>query len=285
MSTPLVSILVPAYKAEPHIARAVRSVLAQGVTAWELIIVADDGIDYAAVLAGQGISDQRLRFASTGAVRSGCGRPRNVALSLARASLIAVLDADDAFHPDKLQRMLPLAQRHGMATCALDCVEYSSSGRQLVQTVGSEHEGLLNASTYLDVNFSANVMLIFDRIRIPIRWREDVPVLEDLLFAMAAFDYIAASYHLSAALHDYTITEGSLSTSAGAPELFMATKRQFLRHVVQGGYGIHDAVSRAALVRFLAQSLAAEEEYESAKAVGLNTTFSQILARRLHARG
>ncbi|NCY25816.1 MAG: glycosyltransferase, partial [Alphaproteobacteria bacterium] len=96
--TPAVSVLVPAFRAQAHIARAVASVLAQTMPAWELIIIADDGQDYAPVLHAQGITDPRIRFASSGAVRSGCARPRNVGLSLARAPIIAMLDADDLFY-------------------------------------------------------------------------------------------------------------------------------------------------------------------------------------------
>ena len=91
----LVSILTPAYKAEKMIARAVRSVLAQTYADWEMLIVSDDAQDYQAILAAEGFTDARLRFASTGAVGSGPSRGRNIGLAMSKGEYITTLDADD----------------------------------------------------------------------------------------------------------------------------------------------------------------------------------------------
>ena len=278
--TPAVSVLVPAFRAQAHIARAVASVLAQTMPAWELIIIADDGQDYAPVLHAQGITDPRIRFASSGAVRSGCARPRNVGLSLARAPIIAMLDADDLFYPEKLARMVPLAARHGLCSCALD---YVSDAGAPIGAFGTQAQGPLGPHEYLRTNFSANVMLVFDRTRLPIRWREDVPVLEDLIFAMTAFDYLPDVWHIAQPLHAYVMTPGSLSTGPEAPALFLATKQHMLERRSFGGLGIHNPQSAQALAAFLHHSMQAEAEYAAAQARGDTITFSQLLARRLGA--
>ena len=113
---PLVSVLIPAYRAQATIARAVGSVLAQTHDDFDVVIGSDDQVDYLAVLAGQGITDPRLRQTYTGGVGTGEAPARNAALHLSDAALIANLDADDAFAPDRLAVLAPLAQAHGAAT-------------------------------------------------------------------------------------------------------------------------------------------------------------------------
>ena len=90
--TPLVSVIVPAYRAAPTIGRAVRSLQAQTLTDWQAIIVSDDGADYRAVLAAEGIADPRLVFVATGGVGTGAAAARNVGLRHAAGRLVAPLD-------------------------------------------------------------------------------------------------------------------------------------------------------------------------------------------------
>lgn len=112
----LVSIIIPAYRAQTTLARAVRSALAQSWTDIEVIVVADDRFDYQLLVKNDGINDRRLRFASTGHVGSGCHHARNVGLAEARGDFIAALDADDVHLPTRLAVLLPLALTKGAAS-------------------------------------------------------------------------------------------------------------------------------------------------------------------------
>jgi glycosyltransferase involved in cell wall biosynthesis len=112
----LVSIIIPAYRAQRTLARAVRSALAQSWTDIEVVVVSDDRSDYQEFLKIEGIDDQRLRFASTGRDGSGCHNARNVGLAQARGDLIAALDADDLHLPTRLAVLLPVALATGAAS-------------------------------------------------------------------------------------------------------------------------------------------------------------------------
>lgn len=112
----LISVITPCYRAAPYIGRMVRSLQAQTYADWEAILVADDGADYQKILAAQGVQDKRLRFASTGQIKSGCHNGRNVGLELASGDCLTYLDADDAYLPRRLEVLLPIALRHGAAT-------------------------------------------------------------------------------------------------------------------------------------------------------------------------
>ena len=112
---PLVSVIVPAYRAETTLPGAVRSVLAQTCSSWQAIIASDDGFDYLVVLQRAGICDDRLYQVFTGNGGSGEGNARNAALASARGTILCNLDADDEFRPDRLEQLVPLALAHGGA--------------------------------------------------------------------------------------------------------------------------------------------------------------------------
>jgi glycosyltransferase involved in cell wall biosynthesis len=112
---PLVSVIIPAYRAEATLLGAVRSLRAQVYPSWEAIVASDDGIDYLAVLAHAGICDERLQQVSTGVCGSGEGNARNAALAAARGAILCNLDADDEFRADRLEQLIPLALAHGAA--------------------------------------------------------------------------------------------------------------------------------------------------------------------------
>ncbi|HEY4224000.1 MAG TPA: glycosyltransferase family 2 protein, partial [Myxococcota bacterium] len=111
----LVSVVIPAYNAEATLARAVTSALAQRCDALEVVVAVDDGRDYAALLARAGIIDARVRFISTGGVRTGCHNARNAGLAAARGDFIAPLDADDLYAPGRLAALVPIASERGAA--------------------------------------------------------------------------------------------------------------------------------------------------------------------------
>ncbi|MEZ5774015.1 MAG: glycosyltransferase [Hyphomicrobiaceae bacterium] len=106
---------MPAHAAGATIAAAVASALAQTWTRLEVVVAADDELDYRVVLAASGIRDPRLVFTRTERPRSGPARARNQAAAASAGDYLAPLDADDRWHPEKLARLIPLARRHGLA--------------------------------------------------------------------------------------------------------------------------------------------------------------------------
>ena len=102
----LVSVIMAAYDAERWIGEAIESVLAQTYEDWELL-VADDGSRDGTVAAVRGYGDPRIRLLE--ASHAGVlGHVRNRAIEAARGEVIALLDADDAWAPRKLELQLGL---------------------------------------------------------------------------------------------------------------------------------------------------------------------------------
>lgn len=100
---PLVSILIPAYNAEPWIADALRSAIAQTWERKEIIVVDDGSTDRTLEIARQFESDQ-LRVVAN--AHLGAAAARNKALSLSKGDYIQYLDADDMLATDKIARQM-----------------------------------------------------------------------------------------------------------------------------------------------------------------------------------
>lgn len=104
--SPRVSVVIPAYNAAKYIVRAVDSALAQTMPDLEIIIVDDASTDTTADLIGQRAArDSRIRTLKN-SHNSGSSASRNRSIDEARGEWIALLDADDAWAPERLERML-----------------------------------------------------------------------------------------------------------------------------------------------------------------------------------
>ena len=102
----LVSIVVPVYNAEKYIETTIRSILAQTVQNFEVIFVDDASTDSGAEKISQ-IGDERLRILHTSKDSgSGAAAARNLGLEAAKGRYLAFLDADDIWHPEKLEKTL-----------------------------------------------------------------------------------------------------------------------------------------------------------------------------------
>ena len=108
--------------------RAVRSVLAQSVQEFEIVVVLD-GPDSAGLAAAESVGDSRIRVEALPEPR-GPGGARNAGVRAARTELIAFLDDDDAWHPDKLRVQLAELSGRGALTISAGRVVAHRPGRR-----------------------------------------------------------------------------------------------------------------------------------------------------------
>jgi glycosyltransferase involved in cell wall biosynthesis len=101
-----VSVVIPAYNARKYLSAAVESVLAQSRPADEIILV-DDGSTDDTVAVAESFNSRvvLLRQANAGA-----GAARNLAIQHASGDCIALLDADDLWHPEKLALQMAMIE-------------------------------------------------------------------------------------------------------------------------------------------------------------------------------
>lgn len=98
MSTPRISVVIPAFNAAGYIAQALESVAAQDMAELEVIVVDDGSSDGTAKVVAEGFPWVTLLRKENG----GAGSARNLGVAHARGSHVAFLDADDVWLPGKL---------------------------------------------------------------------------------------------------------------------------------------------------------------------------------------
>lgn len=97
---PTVSVIMPVYNAEPYVAEAIDSVLAQTFRGFELIIVDDGSTDESRRIC-QGYTDGRIQFVPQ--KNKGIAGALNTGIQHARGQFIAFLGAKDRWLPEKLE--------------------------------------------------------------------------------------------------------------------------------------------------------------------------------------
>ena len=105
MSTPLVTVVVPLYQTERYIAEALTSVLAQTFRDFEVLVIDNGSADNGPQIA-RNTGDPRVRVVHQ--INRGLAGARNTGIREARGAYIALLDADDRWHPEKLARHVAL---------------------------------------------------------------------------------------------------------------------------------------------------------------------------------
>ena len=102
----LISIIMAAYNAEKTINQAINSVLNQTYENWELIVINDCSSDQTVALV-EAYTDPRIRLIHN-ATNSGVSVTRARGAEAAAGEWIAILDSDDAWEKDKLEKQVAL---------------------------------------------------------------------------------------------------------------------------------------------------------------------------------
>lgn len=99
--TRIVSVIMPAFNMSKYISQSIQSVMNQNFNNWELLIVDDGSEDSTADICRLYEQiDGRIRFFSI--KKSGVSAARNYAIERSRGDLLAFLDSDDLWLPNKL---------------------------------------------------------------------------------------------------------------------------------------------------------------------------------------
>jgi glycosyltransferase involved in cell wall biosynthesis len=126
MSLPVVSVVIPTYNRAETIGRAIDSVLRQSYRNIEVIVVDDGSTDAtSAVLARYG-----ERIISVEQENGGPSAARNTGVRESSGEIVAFLDSDDTWHPDKIERQVRVLEPGGPAVpcCVCNAVLMDPSG-------------------------------------------------------------------------------------------------------------------------------------------------------------
>lgn len=110
MQQPLVSVIIPAYNNAEFLGETIQSVLQQTYPNFEIMLVNDASPDHVNEVVQQ-FADPRLRYIVHEKNR-GLSAARNTGIRASKGDIIALLDGDDLFHPEKLRLHVEFLAQH-----------------------------------------------------------------------------------------------------------------------------------------------------------------------------
>ena len=103
---PKVSIITAAYNGEKYLAKTIDSVIGQTFLDWEYIIVDDGSFDGTKEIIEKYLRDRRIKYIHQ--ENAGQAHARNTAYRICKGEYIAVLDMDDLWAPQKLEKQIKI---------------------------------------------------------------------------------------------------------------------------------------------------------------------------------
>ena len=130
---PLVSIITPTYNHERFIGQCIQSILTQTYPNWEQIIIDDGSTDRTGKIVAE-YRDERIRYFKQRNIGIWkLSETYNKALWLSYGELIAVLEGDDFWPPDKLEKQVPVFGKEEIVLSWGKVARTDSSGSKITQ--------------------------------------------------------------------------------------------------------------------------------------------------------
>lgn len=162
MESPLVTIMMPVFNGNRLIRASIDSLLAQTYPNWECVIVDDGSTDGTSAYLDS-LIDKRFIVHH---FPKNMGRPlaRQKALELAKGKYLAMLDAEDLYSPQKLERQIKLLTSH--PEVSLVCSSMCSFGTttNILRKRGAVKEEIVEFSGR-NVPVHASSMLLLERAK------------------------------------------------------------------------------------------------------------------------
>ena len=125
MPLPLVSVIIPVRNCRDYIHEAINSVLGQDYANLEIIVIDDGSDDYQYSELAK--LDKRIAVYRLSGM--GVSHARNIAMTVAKGSYFAFLDADDVWFPGKLIAQVNYCERKPQVGCVFgDFVQWKRDG-------------------------------------------------------------------------------------------------------------------------------------------------------------
>jgi glycosyltransferase involved in cell wall biosynthesis len=129
---PKISVVLPVHNRADVLARAIQSVLGQRLKDFELVIV-DDGSTDDSVRVAKSFKDKRIKIVELGENRGG-NVARNSGVRTAKAPLVAFLDSDDTYLPEKLEQVVAEFEKKPDTELLVDSfIKVQPSGARVVR--------------------------------------------------------------------------------------------------------------------------------------------------------
>ncbi|MCP9849449.1 glycosyltransferase family A protein [Cyanobium sp. Morenito 9A2] len=253
---PSIAVVIPVHNGSALLRDTLQSVQRQSLTDWELIVL-DDGSrdDSAAIATAIARDDPRIRVITQ--PNAGVSIARNRGVAASAAPLIAFLDADDLWHPDKLRCHVERHQGDAGLGVSFARVEFLSPGGQPTGKLASHPGHALTPVDFLCENpttTTSNWVLRRDVFREVGGFVEKMSYSEDLEWLLrVACQGRWRIEPIERVLTYYRTSAGGLSASLERMEegwlALIAAARGYAPEVVER----HFAAAQAVHLRYLAR--------------------------------
>lgn len=150
---PLISIVTPFFNGRAYLRETIESVVQQSYTNWELLLIddgsSDNGEEIAKSYSGN-FPGKIFYFEHDGHANKGASASRNLGIAQSRGELVAFLDSDDLWLPEKLEKQVALFLSNPEADVICEATKYWSSWanakqKDVVVKVGVPEDKLYSA--------------------------------------------------------------------------------------------------------------------------------------------
>lgn len=163
-----ISIIMPVYKVEEYVAKAIESMQAQTLKEWEFIIVDDGTPDKSGEICDHyAAEDPRIQVIHK--ENGGAPSARNVAIEMANGEYMYFLDSDDWAEPNMLEDMYNLAKRDNaqLVVAGFYIDTYIGNGEFMTDNY------VVEDAVYSDKNtFRRNAYKLFDKNLLYTPWNK-----------------------------------------------------------------------------------------------------------------
>lgn len=225
----LFSIIMPAYNAEKFIEFSIKSVLAQTVSSWELVIV-DDGSYDKTVNICEKYSEKDSRIKIVRCKNSGVSNARNIGISNAAGEYIVFLDSDDSLTENCIeiyQRIIKescqdviISNYYVQTTCIKKARKIDAQVINAREKIEELFEMALRQSQYHGDKWFGNLHSVWGKcfkksiiMAHSLKFNTNLAIGEDLLFFISYIKYCSGVMLTDEVTYCYRINDDSVMHS------------------------------------------------------------------------
>lgn len=208
-----ISIIMPAYNAEKTCLRAIKSVLEQTFTDFELILIDDGSSDNTYNLCmTMAKTDKRLKVVHQ--KNGGVSAARNTGLAKASGEYICFVDSDDSIERTMLQKMYEAASKNSVdfIICGFKSCEKGNAIRQWIPKPTDNMDSLCEQLLKSDVGLNPLWTKMFKHNLVKIPFNTKKSMGEDLEFVCEFLNKAETCAVVPEALYRYTLDSNNSLT-------------------------------------------------------------------------
>jgi len=213
----LVSVIMPAYNAEKFIGFSIQSILNQSYKNWELIICNDCSTDETVQIVQEFITqDNRIKLINLDKNNGFPAVPRNTSIKSALGKWSAMCDADDVWHPQKLELQINLLNQTGAQFCSSKMYNFTHNEEIIFEKPKNIKHSIVTFSKQLRRirTPTSSVVLKTELLRKhPFKTAEMYKAREDFELWLRIHEHIGSSIKIDFPLMYYRVYEGQISGS------------------------------------------------------------------------